>query len=800
MIITRKWLNKYMDLSEITNKDIIIALNNLGFEVVKTIDYSQNNNFFIGRVISINNFVNNNINLCTVNINNNLYNYTVSKNSNLKKGEYVICNKLGISVYNNYKHQKNKINDICNGILCGFKELGINNEYLTLKEQNNIINLVKNIDIVLDNKNNVNILQKTNLGLNDFVFDINLTLNRSYCLSAYEIARELSFYFNKKLKILMIDYNHKMIKYKNNFVISVYSQYINTVIAINIDLLKNKKLLLSFSKRLWLKFNNYKSNIDKPLLDLAAQVAIETSQPLLLYDREIIKQELKITDNYENKEFNIKKGDLVIIDGSEFVELIGIKINSKYMVTSATKKIIILSLNIQSNKMRQQQKKVGILNIYLQRYIKPISHNVCVLGIFRYLKLLEINNCIKNISSLKWIKTYSNNFNKFIIISINEINNLTGFQFNILQIKKILTYLKFKIKIKEKYLKITAPKIRNHIFWKNNIIGEILRLYKYSCIKSIPLISNNFFNKKNEMQKKIINIENYLINNGFFQVKTFTLINEQEFKKFNFFNYYNILKLLSPLTKEQEIMRVSLLNSLLKIVIYNNLHNIFNIKLFTIEKIYLNNNISHDHLCFVSQLSILENSFLKIKVNNSFYFMKGIFETILIKMQINLKNLIYKIAPKNDIYHPYQTSFVFLNKQLFAILGVLHPKYVLKYNLKKTFFCEINLSCISNFSIKKNIFFNNFFINTPIIRDLSVMIKKNYRYNMLINKITKNIKYLIKTEVIDTYIGSNIPNNFKSLTIKFVFNSLIKQLQNKDVNIEFNLIILNCQKIGIFIR
>lgn len=804
MIITRKWLNKYINFNNVSNNDIICALNNLGFEVeyVHNFDCNNNNNNIVyGQIKKINKIPDTNLKFCIVDIyinkNQKKIHTIICEENNVLENGYVIIALPGAVLANGIKVTKYKIKNFTSeGIICSLNKLGISKKYLTLNEQNEIILTFNEKDFFYNIKNNKNILSK--IGLTDYLFDINLTLNRNDCLSSYEIARELANYFKCKLLPLKLESIENFKKYKNPLNVIIETLSVKCAININIKL-TYKKNILKLSDRIWLKINQYKSNINDPLSDLAIQTTIETGQPLLLYDFNKIKNNLKITDNYENKFFNIKKGDLVIKDGDEFVELIGIKVNKNYVVSDTTTEITVLSLHLNNILMKKQQQKNNINNINLQRYIKSLSYVTVELGILRFLYLLKSNGLLLELSFINLIKKYKKNINP-ISINLLYINKFIGYNFNLLEIKKLLEPLSFKFKEKKDKLFIIPPLTRTDIYYQVDLIKEIIRLFGYNNIVAKPPILQNFIKNIYPYEKTIKNFENFFLNNGFYQAKTFTLVKQQEIKNFNFFNYKNPYKLLSPLSKEHEMMRLSLTNSLLKSVIYNNVRNYKNVKLFTIEKIYTNNK-SYYHGSFICQEEIIKNKTTGEKLINSYYYIKSLLEAYLQNEQIDTNKLVYKIAPKNNVYHPYQTSNIFLEKKMLAIIGVINPIYQKKNNLKnKTYFGEINFEIICNYIHKLPIFFTPSFKFSSSNRDISIWLPSTLKFEEIKKKILIDVENVISLEVIDQYFDYKKMPKYSSLTISFIFNNIERQLKKEEIDKQFEKIKINIKKLKLQIR
>lgn len=169
--------------------------------------------------------------------------------------------------------------------------------------------------------------------------------------------------------------------------------------------------------------------------------------------------------------------------------------------------------------------------------------------------------------------------------------------------------------------------------------------------------------------------------------------------------------------------------------------------------------------------------------------------------QIDINELSYQQAPKNKVYHPYQTSHVFLGKQLLAIIGLIHPAYQKEVNLKSaTYFGEINFEVIFNYPQKKQTFFTPLSKFSASNRDISIWVPATVTYEQIKKKILTGVKNVVAIEVIDQYFDHKEMPNYVALTISFTFNDMTKQLTEADINQQFEQIKMNLKKLQLQIR
>ena len=107
--------------------------------------------------------------------------------SNHKAGDKVVLAQVGAKLAEDFVIKKGKIRGVeSNGMLCSEEELNIG------KDSDGIM--------ILPQDTPAGIPMKEYLGINDTVFELEITPNRPDCLSHIGIARELGAYYGKEVK------------------------------------------------------------------------------------------------------------------------------------------------------------------------------------------------------------------------------------------------------------------------------------------------------------------------------------------------------------------------------------------------------------------------------------------------------------------------------------------------------------------------------------------------------------------------------------------------------------------------
>lgn len=773
MIITRNYLAQYLDLNDVTDQDLSSAFNNLGFEVEKVFNlYKSNKNIILGKIISKTNISKTSLmNFCLVDIGNELDIKIISSSNNFNVGDFVIValeNSI-LASYNN-KIEKTKYNDkyISEGILCTLSDLGINP--------------MSSEVFVFNQKFNYHVGDKNPLRYiidKDTSFELGLTYNRSDCYSAYQLVKEIAAYFKLSLKTLDLSFNEKLINKSLNPKFKITDDKLvessKGIIIKNI----NNKISPQWLKSILIQLGIQSTNV---VNDLINYVSWEIGKPLVVFNLLEIKDQLVLTNNSKiNKELKQTNDDLVIVDNDKVVEVCGVTIADNYKVTSDTKDIILLCNTYNQNLIIKQQKKYMLNNIIMQRYTKNLSNNKIEQAIKRFLHLLtlittydehsviiEFKNKVADKITIQTTLEYQSN--------ILGISNLT-----IERIKELLSPLDFQIIGKKNEIIINVPEERLDVINQANISEEIARMYGYNNIPSLPPISEHQQVRFNHFQLRVDAVRELLLSYGIYETKTYSLVSELEYNKFNFFNYKKSIKIENPLSGLHSHYRLNLVSSLLNVIKYNSDRNIYNFNIFEMSNIYYDLEKSNYHLVIVLQNNFLINKFTKQEIKIDFYTTKGLLVAILSKFNLKIE----KLELSNDeLLHPYLQSNVFIKNKQVATFGKVNDNFK-----NDIFIIDINLSQVEkNWQKKVNfIGWSNFNSSTF---DFSFYINSEVTFEKIQQTIFEIDQRIKKIVITDHYV---INDQEQSLTISITINDDQKQLVKDDITLLYNKI-ENCLK------
>ena len=293
MLISLNWLKQYVDIKESID-EIANALTMIGQEV-EAIDIQGKDlgSVVIGQIVEFDKHPNSDrLTLLKVNVGEGEPLQIICGAKNHKLNDKVVVAKIGAVLPGNFKIKKSKIRDVESyGMLCSEAELGL------AKESEGIIILPEDAPIGTE--------YREYMGLNDVIFELEITPNRPDCLSHIGIAREVAAYYNRKVKYPMIEMTETI-------------ESINTMVKVDIEdkdrckrymgrVIKNVKVQESPD---WLKSRIRAMGLNpiNNIVDITNFVMFEYNQPMHAFDLDKLEGNITIRAAKKNEKITTLDG------------------------------------------------------------------------------------------------------------------------------------------------------------------------------------------------------------------------------------------------------------------------------------------------------------------------------------------------------------------------------------------------------------------------------------------------------------------------------------------------------------
>ena len=763
MIITRKWLQEYVDISKISTPTMCKALNSIGLEVDSTHRFLIPNGVVIGKVQECKKHPDaDKLNVCQVDIGTKTE-QIVCGAKNVAKGQYVPVATVGTVLGDDFKIKKAKLRGVeSHGMICSSTEIGLP------KLNDGILELDESIGKLVVGKE----LNEYSL-INDETVEIELTANRGDCLSIYGVARELATYFNLPMK----NFDPEIVT--NNMGIGqVFDIDYDTVCeshliykAVNIEKLKIPLLYKVRTATVeQLKENDIQTII--------AYTTHATGVLLNAYSKDIANK----VANAEIVSLAIKpdKNGFDTVTGEILLSTIGIDAG---IFEQMSNEIIIEASYTNPEKLAQKvfdnKKQTGEIYYRASRGSEPNLE----FGIDTAMTLFSQNGA----TIFNGSKNFINDVEPHTFTAkLSDINKIIGQDIDITKVIQILTSLGFSVKQNsQESMSIVVPEFRHDICNVADITEEIVRIIGIDQIKAKPLLIGEL-NNANETSNAITlknNLRIKAISNDFFETITYAFTNRELLEKYNFPTVYKKYDILNPIVNELNTFRTTLALNLVQAVSHNVKLGFKKIALFESGITFDKSRHELKQIGFIfsgeaENPSMSNNAKPK---NIDLFEFAGKISNIIGKFDLEP---IKKIT--NDFIHPYQNGNILYKGKNIGCIYKLHPTVANDFDIPAdTFICEVSQEALSN----EIIFASHISKFQSSRRDLSIVAPKTMEYKEIRKAIISlNIEEIKQFHLVDIYHDESLGES-ESLTISFVLQSEEKTFTEDEINEIMNSVI-----------
>lgn len=772
MLVSRKLLNRYVNIENIKTEELADVLTNAGLEVEGIEPLVEGNNLVVGEVIScVKHQDSDHLNLCEVNVGDEVLNIVCGA-SNVAKDQKVIVAKVGAVLKGGFEIKESSIRgEKSLGMICSLDELGIPEKLQK--------NPVDGIHVFEDAEIGQDAIEA--LGMKDEIMDIKQTPNRSDFMAITSIAKEVSALF--KTETNLPSYDKVKIEEKNsdlkiNIETDLSQQFLGKVVN-KVEIKESpqwiQEALIASGMR---PINN--------LVDISNIVMLETGQPIHFYDKEFLNPlSLSVVDDFEGEVsaldenlYTIKKGDQMIMNGETAVGIAGVMGLENSMIRDNTQSIVIEVASFDRVGVRQTAQRLGLSSEASQRFSKPMdplapekAMNRAISLLIEYANAQDFEETIQAGSIDYKERTIETN--------INKINKLLGTDFVIDEVMDVFVRLNLQPELKDEQIHVTVPSYRNDLSIPEDLSEEVIRVLGYARLpETLPKmdLTHGTYSTEQKLQREL---ENIALSYGANQVVTYTLVSEDKTK--GPLSIGEAIPLLSPLSESRAYLRTSLLNSMLETVRYNKARKVNNNFIFEESRLYAKDN-RETHLAIMAEGYLNEETWLKDSIKLDFFYLKGMFLEMMSRIGIQEQRFSFtSLEDESQTFNPYKGANILFDRKKIGVLAHLHPKFSAKNDLDETVYLEVNIDPILN-AKRGSIKSQKLSKHHDIVRDMAVLVDNSLTSEELMRTMMKASKRSIKDlSVFDVFESVELGNK-KSLAFKLKFDGE-KITSSKDIQL-----------------
>ena len=639
------------------------------------------------------------------------------------------------------------------------------------------------------------------LGLDDVVFEYEITSNRVDCYSVIGIAREAAATFGKKFCPPVVKKTGNGEDASDYIKVTVKDQDLCPRYTARV--VKNVKIGPSPK---WMQ-RCLAANGIRPinnLVDITNYVMEEYGQPMHAYDldtiegREIIVRRAQAGEKFvtlDGQERIMDENVLMICDGKKPVGIGGIMGGENSMITDQVKTVLFEAACFNGTNIRLSSKRIGLRTDASGKFEKGLDPNNAEAAIDRACQLMEELGAGEVVGGMVDVCCETREPSR-VPFEPERINHILGTD---LTKEEMLSYLaRVELVYDEKTNEIVAPTFRQDIHCTADVAEEVARFYGYDKIPTTLPKGESTTGKlpfKLRIEQVARDIAEYC---GFSEGMTYSFESPKVFDKLRIPEESDLRKVITisnPLGEDYSIMRTTTLNGMLTSLATNYNRRNKNVRLYEIGKVYLPKSLP------LTELPEERVHFtLGMYGDGDFFDMKGVCEEFFEKAGMK-KKVHYTPDSGKPWLHPGRQANIIYEGGVVGYLGEVHPLVADAYGIgEKTYIAVIDI-----LDILKYAGFDHKYTGIAkypaVTRDLSMVVPKNVLAGDIENMLEqRGGKILESYQLFDVYEGAQIKAGYKSMAYSIVFRDHDRTLEEADITAVMKKILNGLTSLGIELR
>ena len=757
MIITRSWLQEFIDLSDVSNEKLYETFNRIGLEVDSMNEISIAEKVVVGKILSCEKHPDaDKLNVCQIDVGSGTR-QIVCGASNVVDATYVAVATIGAVLPGDFEIKDAKLRGIESaGMICASSELGLPD-------------MGKGIMILDESIGSLEVGRalSTYDKLADTVIALELTANRGDCLSVYGVARDLSSALDIEMKASVDTYRANSQTSTSKVILELEGE-IEADLSYHLLTPKNIKSVFLMQLRLAMVGLESKGHLHTYL----AYTTHATGVILRAYESSVFyNAENNIVLSLREK----AKGIVEIFANTHLCSVVGVYQDEDTKATDAHTEILLEASYIHPDTLVEAVSNTALKTDDL--YYKTSRGSNPALA-FGFSVLASLFHTYSDVSYEEHtVSMKQDRKNETVEVSATEISSIIGMEVSLAKIETILEKLDFDIsKIDADTLRVSVPLFRHDIKHIQDIAEEIVRIIGIHNIpaKALKFVEKQRLNATTAIYKVKKAFKNRAVGAGFYQNVSYVFSDKALLEKYGFTVTEDALALSNPIAEELNTLRstvlVNILNAVKRNVSYSKKH----IPLFEIGAVFGSKREQKEVISFVFSGQCENEHIYNAGKPAQIDFAKFTQKVAAVIGAFDLEPCTYK----NAFVHPYQSANVLVGGHVCGFISKLHPSVQEAYGIPVTFIAELDFDILLPAHINARPI-SKF---QGVYKDLSIVIDQAISYYEVAKVLHRlNINMLQDVYPVDIYTDETLGDK-KSLTIRCFIQSMDKTLEEKDID------------------
>jgi len=759
MIVTRTWLEEFVDLEGITNDTLYKTFNAIGLEVDSFKTHTIPEKVVVGRIVACGKHPDaDKLSLCSIDIGTGELQQIICGAANVVDAEYVAVATIGAVLPGDFKIKPAKLRGVESfGMVCSSKELG-------LPEMGDGIMILDESIGELEIGRELNSYPK----VADTVIELELTANRGDCLSIHGVARDLSAAFDRPMFPIKLNKN---LTTKTGMARQVT---VRSDRDVPVDLLfilaENDELGSTFLTQLRLAF--VALTPEGSMASLVRYATHATGVILHAYDAKPLRENsgMIALDVHHGKQ-----GLVTLSSNDRVLSAIGINHNDAHAAGDDVREVLFVASYIEPNLLVEtvatQKLKTDTLYYNTSRGSEPQLS----------LGAVYFRNMYSSVSQCRFyegdLTVLARRHDRMLSVSVDVLSAIVGNPLSKTVVYKVLDRLGFTMRggMAETFA-VRIPPHRHDIVNIQDVAEEVLRMRGIDNIEAKPLVmtEHNRMNDATRRYRFKRDLRQRAVASGFYEAVTYAFAARPTLVDYGFPTVEAPLDVVNPIVEELNTLRTTLTVNILEALKRNVSYGIKRIPLFEIGAVFDAKRQQTERILFAWSGHKERESVVNHGKPPAVTFVDFIEK---LGHVIGAFGLV-ECEEDNALIHPYQSATLRQHGRAIGYVTKLHPTVAQAYDLGETFIAELDLDALlPRHTLVRPV--SNF---QGVHKDISVLVAGDMPYQAMHRAVASvDIPLLRRLYVVDVYEDESLKGR-KSVTVRLFVQSSTETLTEKAID------------------
>jgi phenylalanyl-tRNA synthetase beta chain len=784
MKFSENWLRTWVN-PPLSSEDLAHVLTMAGLEVEALEPVAPAfNNVVVAEVLEVAKHPNaDRLSVCQVNVGETQPLTIVCGAANVAVGVKVPCARIGAVLPGNFVIKQAKVRNVESfGMLCSEKELGLATESDGLW--------------LLPGDAPVGKTLREYLELDDKIFTLKLTPNRSDCSGMVGLAREVAALTGIALKPLAIQ--TQPVTLSEQLPVKVSD-------ALGCPLYCGRLVRGANAAALtpaWMARRLERSGLRaiNAVVDITNYVMLEMGQPLHAFDvaklsggiaiRRARKGESLVLLNEQT--VALDEEVLVIADDVRVLAIAGIMGGQGSGVETATQDVFLESAFFHPDAIAGKARRFGLATDSSFRFERGVDFAATRQALERATQLL-LEICGGHAGAISEVRGELPK-REAIALRGSRVERVLGIALDNHHIATLLRRLQLDFTVNDNDFRVIPPSFRFDLAIEADLIEELARLHGYDNIPAQAPQAALTMLSYSELHRPLARLQQTLMARDYQEIVSYAFVDAQVERELS--GNESPVALQNPIASNLAVMRSSLIGGLVGALRFNLNRKQARVRLFEVGACFAqaeNEYLQSQRLSALAYGEVMAEQWGTTARPVDFYDVKADVEALFAPQTLSF------VAAIHPALHPGRSAQIFCGEQMAGWLGELHPHWQQQYDMAQTcVWFEVELGALMQAQVPRMSEIAKFL---PVRRDLAVVVDEGITAQTLLEAMRRaSAPYVAEIALFDVYRGKGVEPGKKSLAFRVLLQDTHKTLTDSEIEPSVTQLVAALQKHGAQLR